>query len=354
MSSSTSSSERPPAWWRFLAALAASAAVSSAIVYLFVVLVDPWGRLPLHLPIPRVPISTNARFSFPALAVSDRFDAAVIGSSTSRLLQPAVLDPLFGARFVNLAMNAATPWEQGEMLRLFARTHPQARAVMLGLDQSWCRAGPDAPRLTGRAFPGWMYGDATWRGYLSMFNLYAVQEAANQFAAAAGFKKKHYGIDGYTNFLPPDSAYDGRRVAAIVASWGPVSDAPPAAGIRRLPYVEDLGELLATLPPAALRIVWFPPPMAAQLGRPGSAVAADWEACKTKAVASLRRLPNVLVVDFARPSAITLRADNYWDPLHYRIGIAARIVDDLAAASRHGAADARGDDRVLLDTRASH
>ena len=82
------------------------------MLYALVVAVDPWGSLPVSLPLPRVPISGNARFSFPALARSPAFDAAIFGTSTARLLQPAQLDPLFGARFVNLAMNSATAWEQ--------------------------------------------------------------------------------------------------------------------------------------------------------------------------------------------------------------------------------------------------
>ena len=172
-----------------------------ALVYLFVVLVDPWGMLPLHLPITRVPISTNARYSFPALAIDPEFDAVIVGTSTSRLLRPAVLDAPFHAHFANLAMNAATAWEQERLLLLFARTHPQARALILGLDASWCLAGPDTPRLTGRPFPAWMYGGTRWRGYGQMLSLYAVQEAANQASAALGLKRKHYGVDGYTNFL---------------------------------------------------------------------------------------------------------------------------------------------------------
>lgn len=342
MNSSISSSE-PRSWRRFLAAFAVATALPAFLVYLFVVLVDPWGMLPVHLPIARAPISTNARFSFPALAVSPTFDAAVIGSSTSRLLEPAELDPIFGAHFANLAMNAATPWEQTRLLGLFARHHPDARAVIVGLDQAWCLAGPDAPHLTGRAFPDWMYGGSPWRGYLRMFNLYAVQEAANQLAYATGFKKKHYGLDGYTNFLPPDSAYDRRRVDAIVASWGAVSTAPPTSPIL-LPYVDALSGLLGSLPRGARKVLLFPPPTIAVMGVPGTAIAASWAACKDRAKAVARAVPNTIVVDFAFPNAITRDTNNFWDPLHYRIGIARRITAAIARAL-NGSPD--GDDRVF-------
>jgi hypothetical protein len=38
-----------------------------------------------------------------------------------------------------------------------------------------------------------------------------------------------------------------------------------------------------------------------------------------------------------RPSPVTSVDDNYWDGVHYRIGVADRIAHDLAAAS-HGEA----------------
>jgi len=38
-----------------------------------------------------------------------------------------------------------------------------------------------------------------------------------------------------------------------------------------------------------------------------------------------------------RPSPVTSVDDNYWDSLHYRIGVADRIVRDLAEANRGAA-----------------
>ena len=86
------------------------------MIYAFVVLVDPFDTLPLSPPADRVPVATNARFAFPALARSPKFDSAIFGTSTSRLLRPAVLNAAFGARFANLAMNAATAYEQSRLL----------------------------------------------------------------------------------------------------------------------------------------------------------------------------------------------------------------------------------------------
>ena len=51
-----------------LAWFAGWAAGLLAFVFLFVAVIDPWNTLPLSPPLPRVPVSTNARFTMPALA----------------------------------------------------------------------------------------------------------------------------------------------------------------------------------------------------------------------------------------------------------------------------------------------
>ncbi len=311
----------------------AAAALPLALLWLFVVAVDPWGMLPVHLPIGRVPVSTNARFSFPALAVSRKFNAVVIGTSTARLLRPAVLDGIVpGTHFANLAMNASTAWEQGALLKLFARHHPHARAVMLDLDASWCEALPGSPALTGRAFPHWMYGGPRWVGYVRMFDLYALQEAASQFAVAVGLKRDRYGRDGYTDFLPPDRDYDPARVAVRFRRWNWPSDAPASPGTLTLPYVEALPSLLSRLPPDARKILFMPPVTIAAMGRPGSATRAEWDRCKAAAAAATRRIPDAVLLDFAIPDRVTLDHRYFWDPIHYRIGVADSIMRDTALA----------------------
>src|SRR5262249_5104053 len=154
-----------------------TAAIAAGIVYAFVVLVDPFDIMPLSPPADRVPVSGNARFSFPALARSQTFDSAIFGTSTSPLLRPVVLNAALEARFANLAMNDSTAYEQSRLMSVFARAHPAAKAVIVGLDVRWCVTGATYQKLTPRPFPEWMYDDDLWRGYAEMFNLYAVQEA---------------------------------------------------------------------------------------------------------------------------------------------------------------------------------
>jgi hypothetical protein len=334
MSSSISSSNP---WRRFFGLAVGTAAVVAAVLYAFVVLVDPFDTLPLSPPADRVPVATNARFAFPSLARSANFDSANFGDSTSRLLRPVTLDPEFAAHFANLAMNDATAYEQSRLLQVFARDHPQARVVMIGLDVRWCGTGDQMEKFTPRPFPAWMYGDNPWRGYGEMFNLYAIQEAGQQFGILFGIKREVYGRDGYTSFVPPDSAYDPARVAQHLREAGPMTPPGDHAGEPsswRFPALELLRDDLEALPAATRKLLYFVPYNHVLLPPPNSDGAAVWAECKRRVAALAAQVPNTLAVDFMRPSPITDHDDNYWDPLHYRVGVADRIARDLAAAER--------------------
>jgi hypothetical protein len=346
MHSSTSSSELRlrNRWRRFFFLLVAVVLAVSATVYSFIVAVDPFATLPFSAPITRWPVDGNARYAFPSLARSARFDSAIFGTSTSRLLRPVVLDRLFDARFANLAMNSATAYEQGQLMELFTRHHPSARVVLVGLDAQWCPTEGGLQRFTGRPFPAWMYGADRWAGYLHMFNLYTLVKAGQAFAEFTGLKPEVYGRDGYTRFTPPDSDYDAARAATHLRTWGTYR----LAGLRngppqdwRYPALDLLRARLDAMTPGTRKILFFVPYNRAVLPRPGDdATQRSWDECKRRVASLARAVPNTLALDFMFPSAITEPDTNYWDGLHYREATADRIAHDLAAAaSRNGTAD---------------
>ncbi len=298
-----------------------------AVLYGFVIVVDPWDALPLSPRLPRVPISTNARYSFPALARSARFDSVVLGDSSARLLQPVALDPGFGAHFANLAMNSATAYEQSRMLDVFLRAHPAPRVVIVAMDQAWC--GDTFQRTTPRPFPEWMYASNRWPAYREMLTPYAVQEAWNQFAVLVGLKRRRYGLDGFTSFVPPDSAYDRARRDQAFLRWPPLDHRPaPQAGEATLPALPLLDAMLGWLPDGTRKILFFTPYHIDQMGAAGSFTAWRWAACK-RAVAEIARRRGAELLDFMVPGAITEDRDNFWDPVHYRQSIAARVTEGL-------------------------
>ncbi len=331
MSSSTSSSEDPARWSRFLKRMLGTAGTLLVVAYAFIALVDPWGMLPLSLPLPRETVTTNQRFSYPMLARDSRFDSVVIGTSASRLLRPPVLDEAFGGRFANLSMNSGTAWEQTQLLALFTRSHPSPRNVLVGLDMVWCESGP-LRRLTPRPFPDWMYGANLWRGYAEILNPFAAEEAGKQALAMLGLGRARYGRDGWADFLPDDARYDAPRAAAGLVP--PASDpAPAVAPAFDFPQHPLLAERLAALPASTRVLLFFVPYHVSLQPRPGTVDALRWAACRDSIAAIARARPGTILADFMIPSSITREDTHYWDPQHYRIGIADRLVRDLAQAA---------------------
>lgn len=349
MSSSTSSSD-PAAWRRFFWTAAGTAAGAVAVLFLFVALADPWGVLPLSLPVDRAPVTGNQRYSYPMLARSPRFDSAIIGTSTSRLLRPETFDRAFDARFVNLAMNDATVFEMASIFDQFLRAHAAPKVVVVGLDVRWCVTGDDYEKLTPRPFPAWMYEGSPWRGYAHLLNLYAVQEAGKAAGVIGGFKAPDMGGDGYTRFVPPDSAYDRPRVQRKLAEYGVsipsgARTGPPAGW--RYPTQDVLRGMLDRLPASTLKVLYFVPYNRRMLPPPDTEVAAIWAECKRRATALARAVPNTVVVDFLRPSSFTNEDDHYWDGMHTTVSAADRLVRDLIGAVRGEPGD---DYRVLSAT----
>lgn len=340
-----------PDWRRFFRLAVATTLGVMAFIYAFVVTVDPWDILPLSPPFHRGPVSTNARFSFPALARKPNFDSAIAGTSTSRLLRPQMLDPAFGASFVNLAMNSATAYEEARILEVFAHAHPRAKMVMIGLDIVWCGTGETYEKLTPREFPEWMYGASLWSAYRHMYNPYAVQEAASQFAMLIGIKPRRYGRDGYTDFLPDESLYDFERVRHKLP---PVQTAQPGQhssldrAALKFPTHPMLQATLNLLPAATDKILFFVPYYRGFQAPEGTDAAAVMDECKARVAEIARQTPNTRVVDFMIPSPITDDPTHYWDPLHFRTPIADRLMQDLVRAAK-GVPSADGDYRLLAN-----
>lgn len=348
MTSSTSSSERASSadpWRRFAVTFAAVTAGLLAFLYLFVILVDPFDTLATGVSGVRHPIATNQRYSYPALARSPAYDSVVIGTSTSRLLDTEALNRTFGGRFANLAMNSATAWEQAQILDLFIDNHPDARQIVWGLDSVWC--AENAPRLTFRSFPEWMYNDAPLDDYLNHFNFFAIEQAGRQFAEMTGLRDRKYGQDGYTPFVPPDAEYDASRVTQTL--WGgatpPSLDAveSAAAGFgTEMPALKNdqiayIGDMLDRIPDDTAVHLFFVPYHLSHGGYRNAEEHARTRACKQSVLDLVADRPNVTVTDFMIPSEYTASDRNYWDSLHTTIGAASELVRLLDRAVQDGA-----------------
>ncbi|KPH86734.1 hypothetical protein GLUCOINTEAF2_0200652 [Komagataeibacter intermedius AF2] len=270
-------------WYWFCSIFLATIGAAGGCLYLFVVLVDPWGGLPL--PLHRLPVTGNARFTMPMLARDGHFDSVMLGTSTGRLMQPAVLD------------------------------------------------GPKQVPLNPEPWPDWMYQGTPWMGYLHMANLYALQEAANQFMLQVGLRHDHYGADGYTSFVGADSTYTRARADRLFVHWGPDHMRPPPGGVAAAPAMQAyLPRVLHAVPDTTLRIVWFPPVQAIRHNPQGSMYDSMFAACHRYVASVAGHMPNTLVIDFDIPGPIVDNRDMFWDPIHYRLMTADRIMGDMIAA----------------------
>jgi hypothetical protein len=125
-----------------------------------------------------------------------------------------------------------------------------------------------------------------------------------------------------------------------------VEPGPEQRAALRFPALAWLDRLLERVPSStSVMLATMPVHMVAQ-PPPGSRAAAIDAECKARA-AEIGRRHAAALVDFRIPSPVTTEDSNYWDPLHYRIGIADRIVAALAEAER-GRESPDGFYRVLV------
>jgi hypothetical protein len=339
------------AWRRFARVFGLSVAGFGLAALGFIVLLDPYGlRVGPGRP-PGPLMDGNQRFMYPQVARSGRYDAAVFGSSTARLLDPDRLGPVLGGRFANLAMNAATPFEQAALARVFLH-HATPKVVLFGLDANWCAADADAKRLTFRPFPAWLYAEGRPWNLLRQVNGQSVATAARVLLHRWTGLPERLRVDGYAVFTPPEARYDAARAAAHIHGGGAaLPDAatldPPLDSVTApMPALDWLDGLLAEMPAETRRILAFMPVHAAAQGVPGTDKGAREAACKAR-VAEIGARHGATVVDFRIPSPVTTQDTNYWDALHYRLPIAGRIVTALGTAVATGRDDPQGFYRVL-------
>lgn len=323
--------------------------ISAVVLILFVAVLNPYGNLPWHIAGSHVVMDDNQRFQYPALIREKEYDSIVVGTSTSRLLDPELLDKQFGGHFLNLALNDGRAWEQSQLMRLVQSEGSKLKTLIVGLDVVWCDQQADERRTTKRGFPDWMYDANRWNDLSFMLNGKAVEIAGRKLAYYVGLTEARISSRGFEVFVPPDATYDAEKAKRKI--WGNRAHRRTAASV---PYVAageerqgwdfpalkwldaDLGALAAQ----RVILVFMPVHIAAQ-PRLGSDVAAVEMECKSR-VAELARRHDAHLIDFRIHSHLTTRDENYWDNLHYRLPIAGQIIADIGDALETGGAAADG------------
>lgn len=343
-------------WRRFAALFVASAAVAALGAAGVVLAIDPYGMRARPGRTSTPIMDLNQRYMYPQIVRSGRYDAAVFGTSTIRLLDPERLNPAFGARFANLGLNAGTPWEQMQLLDLFLRHVRRPKALILGLDRNWCDRDADVQRVTFRGFPAWLYDDDRLNDIPNVVSMKSLEIASRVVLRWLRLMPERIRGDGYEVFLPPETRYDLARARSHI--W---QGSAPRTEIRdphpvevggtdrasfRMPALDWLDAMLRRIPRETEVLITFMPLHIAVQAPIGGAAAAWDEECKAR-IARMAAMRGALAVDFRRPSPVTVNDENYWDPLHYRLGIADRIVEALATARATPAEPADGFYRVI-------
>jgi hypothetical protein len=343
-------------WRRFVLTVAAAAAALAACLYAAIFVLDPYGlRAPPGAP-PGPIMDLNQRFMYPQIVRSGRYDSAVFGTSTIRLLDPQRLDDAFGGRFANLGLNAGTPWEQMQLADLFLRRVPEPKSLIFGLDLTWCDADADERKLTFRSFPPWLYDEDPLNDLPELLNLTSLEIAGRVALNRLGLMPERIRGDGYEVFVPDESLYDLERarfhIGQHVREEARARRAPTRRALAALqfPALGWLEMMLGKVPASASVIVTTMPIHIAVQPRPGTWEAAVDQECKAR-IAEVGRRHGAAVVDFRVPSPVTKADSNYWDPLHYRVGIAERIIASLAEARATGRDAADGFYRLLNPAR---
>jgi hypothetical protein len=330
-------------------------------VYIFILLVDPYGVVPFSLPFER-PIMSSQRQTYPQILRSGRYDSIVVGTSTSRLLDPLALDRALGGHFASLAMPSATAWEQVQVIDYFRRTVATPRAVLIGLDHEWCHRDSSIPareeaQAREKEFPAWAYDGNRWNDLLYLLNDPTLEVAARVVGRLLGRVPQKLREDGFEVFVPPDAAYDPARAHAII--WGAATlqtlgaILPPAQWgeaerssmtFEALPWLD---QSLAALPDATRKILVFPPVHVHMLPTAGSYGEAREAECKARVTAIARRR-GASLVDWRIVSPLSTEDSNFWDPLHYRLPIAYSLIDDLEHVINEGRESPDGRYRILV------
>lgn len=321
-------------WRKFFLHLLGVFGGGSALLFLVLVLADPWGTLPFPSPLPRTPADHSQRWAYPELARSPKFDAAIIGNSTSRLFNPADLDPAVGATFANLAMVHSFAYEQMQLLDVFLRAHPKPRALMVGLDRLWCERGDDLEHFGYGPLPDWLYRDDALGALANLFNMHAIETAWRSAASILSGPARPFGANGYQLLDVDFHKFDPVLAKALIAEnlaepWLPPANPDPATW--HYVALDWLRARVDTLPPSTRLLLVFVP-RHHLYPAPDTVGAAMMQGCKDRVVALAKTRPNTAVYDLSLPGPLTSDESRWWDAVHMRPEPMAQLSRDLAAA----------------------
>lgn len=332
MSSSISSSDaggaESAAWGRWLGAFLGALGLGAALIFALVLAIDPYdsGRVGL-LGIDGVR-DASPRTANASRARDPQFDSAVIGNSTGQLIKPEELSRLTGQRFVQLTVPGTGPREQLAIMDFFLRHHQSPGALVITADASWCARDPALPLQ--HPFPFWLYGESKLDYIGKLFSSRALRLAWQRVLVAAGLRQRS-APDGYWD-------YEKEGAGEFQPVMRPGDDGGPASAkvSDDFPGVALLGAAIRKLPADVPVVLFVPPAFHTMIPRPGSAAAAEEDACKSALKRLLAGRPRSNFIDYRVDNALTRERAHFMDFGHYRATIARRMEQGIAESIRLG------------------
>jgi hypothetical protein len=276
------------------------------------------------------------------LAKKSQFDSAIIGSSTVRLLNPDDLNPLLGSKFVNLAMNAASVFEQEAIFDVFLRYHPHPKTVIFGVDHVYFEKNNYAKFIGAvkpEHFPEWMYDENPLNDWLP-YNWRTMQITLKQFKCITGMRPFKFRVDGYEDFTKTMFSHDIDHIREVIYGSKTSKEKKPLEPAVQasqeliksfaFPAIKHLDRMLSRLPKTTRKIVIIPPVHAYHQPSPGSEAAVNLEEFKRRVADLVCRYQNAALFDFMIESPITTRDENYFDEIHYTVTVAKEIAQGIA------------------------
>jgi hypothetical protein len=255
-----------------------------------------------------------------------QFDAAIVGNSTSIPLQPEFLDPLTGRHFVSLSMSGSGPLLALTSARFFFRFHPQARALVVAMDDSWCARGNDIREE--HPYPAWLYG-STPDYVFGLFRNASIKMLMTSYDPPGPLR-----IDGYHPYDEAFRQHDFDDIAFTIERLNRATR--PTAARYSPPYVvqspEMLADLIRTAPQSVTFVLFWTPRYLTLQPVEGTPAEASDAACK-KQIAELSG-PRVRIVDWSGPRPENGIPTNFYAPNHYRDNLARVVERDIADAVR--------------------
>ena len=212
-------------------------------------------------------------------------------------------------------MNAATPFEQYQILNLFLKHQKNPKTILIGFDIAWCEQKKDYQFYRDGVFPQGLYDDNPYNDFLYMFNSKALEESARELEYLLGKRSESYSFNGYKDFTPPMYKFDLDKVQEkLYPKESKIKDVVEAGY-----YPNDIliKQIVNAVPNKTLKIFFFPPyHVSAQ---------SSMKECKAHLLNLLPKDNEIRIIDFMILSNMTENDRNYWDATHYNINVASQL-----------------------------